>query len=139
MSARERRIEQEIVVDAYTSDERAIGWHCYLDDKLGFPFKAKCIAAREISPLKKGEVVEVLGMAPADDCMREMFVRWRRSQSSSRKRSRPRPQPGSHQRRRRAAARCRSGAALRTCVRRAAALAFRASRCEGDAPAPRWT
>lgn len=72
--ARERRIEQEIVVDAYTSDERAIGWHCYLDDKLDFPFKAKCIAVREVSPLRKGEEVEVLGMAPEDDCMREMFV-----------------------------------------------------------------
>jgi len=71
---RERRIEEEIVVDAYTSDERAIGWHCYLDDKLSFPFKAKCIAMRKISPLKKGEEVEVLGMVPEDDCMREMFV-----------------------------------------------------------------
>ena len=71
---RERRIEQEIVVDAYTPEERAIGWHCYLDDKLRFPFEANCIAVREISPLKKGEEVEVLGMAPADDCMREMFV-----------------------------------------------------------------
>ncbi|MBI2754689.1 MAG: calcium-binding protein [Betaproteobacteria bacterium] len=72
--AREHRIAYEIVVDAYTPDERAIGWHCYLDDKLRFPFKAKCIAAREISPLKRGEEVEVLGMAPADDCMSEMFV-----------------------------------------------------------------
>ena len=72
--AREHRIEQEIVVDAYTPDERAIGWHCHLDDKLRFPFNAKCIAVRDISPLKKGEEVEVLGMAPADDCMREMFV-----------------------------------------------------------------
>ena len=72
--AREHRIAEEIVVDAYTSDERAIGWHCYLDGKLRFPFKAKCIAVREISPLKKGEEVEVLGMAPEDDCMKEMFV-----------------------------------------------------------------
>lgn len=72
--AREHRITYEIVVDAYTSEERAIGWHCYLDDKLRFPFKAKCIATREISPLKKGEEVEVLGMAPGDDCMHEMFV-----------------------------------------------------------------
>lgn len=29
---------------------------------------------RGISPLKKGEEVEVLGMPPEDDCMREMFV-----------------------------------------------------------------
>lgn len=71
---RERCIEQEIVVDAYASDERAIGLHWYLDDKLHFPFKAKCIAVRGISPFKKGEEVEVLGMAPEDDCMREMFV-----------------------------------------------------------------
>ena len=71
---RERRIEQEIVVDAYTAEEQAIGWHCHLEDKLGFPFKAKCVAAREISPLKKGEEVEVLGMASGDDCMHEMFV-----------------------------------------------------------------
>ncbi len=72
--ARERRITYEIVVDAYTPEECAIGWHCHLDDKLRFPFRAKCIAAREISPLKKDEEVEVLGMAPSDDCMREMFV-----------------------------------------------------------------
>ena len=37
---RERRIEQAIVVDAYTPEERAIGWHCYLDDKLRYPVKA---------------------------------------------------------------------------------------------------
>jgi len=72
--ARERRIDQEIVVDAYTPEERAIGWHCHLDVKLRFPVNAKCLAAREISPLKKGEAVEVLGMVPTDDCMKEMFV-----------------------------------------------------------------
>jgi hypothetical protein len=71
---REDRIEQEIVVDAYTSDERALSWNYYLEEKLDFPFKAKCVAAREISPLRKGEEVEVLGMAPEDDCMKEMFV-----------------------------------------------------------------
>jgi len=41
--ARERRIEQEIIVDAYTPEERAIGWHCYLD-KLRFPFRAQLCA-----------------------------------------------------------------------------------------------
>lgn len=51
-----------------------MGWHCYLDEQLAFPFKARCIAPRTISPLKKGEEVEVLSMAHADDCMREMFV-----------------------------------------------------------------
>ncbi len=48
--AREHRVEQEIVVDAYTSDERTIGWHCYLDGKLRFPFKAKCVAVRFAGP-----------------------------------------------------------------------------------------
>jgi len=71
---RERRISDEIVVDAYNEEERAMGWHCYLDEKLAFPFKARCIAPRTLSPLKKGEEVEVLAMADADDCMREMFV-----------------------------------------------------------------
>lgn len=31
--ARERRIAYEIVVDAYTPEGRAIGWHCHLDAK----------------------------------------------------------------------------------------------------------
>lgn len=72
--ARENCIENEIIVDAYNSEERALGWYYYLDEKLGFPFKAKCIAPRAISPLKKGEEVEVIKMAPEDDCMKEMVV-----------------------------------------------------------------
>jgi hypothetical protein len=60
--AREHRIEQEIVVDAYTSEERAMSWCYYLEEKLQFPFKAKCIAVREISPLKKGREVELNGV-----------------------------------------------------------------------------
>jgi len=39
--ARERRILEDIVVDAYTSEERAIAWYYYLEEKLSFPFKAK--------------------------------------------------------------------------------------------------
>lgn len=72
--ARERRITYEIVVDANDSDDRAMGWYSYLEDKLAFPFQAKCIRLRAISPLKKGEAVEVLGLAPEDDCMREMVL-----------------------------------------------------------------
>lgn len=72
--ARERRIEQEIVVDAYTPEERAMSWNYYLEEKLQFPFKARCVALRTISPLKKGEEVEVVGMAKEEDCMAEMFV-----------------------------------------------------------------
>jgi hypothetical protein len=78
--AREKRVVDEIVVDAYTSDERAIGRHCYLDDRLRFPFKAICVAVRKISPLRKGGALEVRGMAPQDDCMRKVFVTARREE-----------------------------------------------------------
>ena len=71
---REHRIEQDIVVDAYGEEERALSWYYYLEGKLKFPFRAKCAAVRKVSPLKKGEEVEVLGMAPEDDCTRTMMV-----------------------------------------------------------------
>jgi len=35
---REERISMEIVVDAYNEQERAMGWYCYLEDTLSFPF-----------------------------------------------------------------------------------------------------
>jgi hypothetical protein len=71
---REQRIEQEIVVDAYDTEERAMGWYAYLEDQLHFPFPAKCSALRPISPLRKGQEVEVVGLAAADECEHEMFV-----------------------------------------------------------------
>ena len=79
---REERIEMEIVVDAYDEEERAMGWYHYLDDVLQFPFLARCIVQRAISPLLKGAEVEVLGIAPGDECEREMFVmiRWDRKE-----------------------------------------------------------
>ncbi len=36
---REHRIEMEVVVDAYNEEERAMGWYCYLEEQLTFPFK----------------------------------------------------------------------------------------------------
>ena len=72
--AREQRINWEIVVDAHDSEEQAMGWYNYLDDTLQFPFKARCIVRRTTSPLEPGEEVEVVGMAPGDDCEHEMFV-----------------------------------------------------------------
>ena len=71
---REERIDTEIAVDAYGPEERAMGWYCYLEDKLSFPFAATCTAARAVSPLQKGDEVEVLAMAPSDECQHEMFV-----------------------------------------------------------------
>ena len=73
--ARERRIEMETVVDAYNSEERAMGWYYYLEERLKFPFRARCKSKREVSPLRVLEEVEVLGMASEAECESEMFVR----------------------------------------------------------------
>jgi len=76
--SRENRITMEIVVDAYGPEEQAMGWYYYLDDTLIFPFLTKCINKRAISPLKVGDEIEVIGMAPEEECEHEMFVitRW---------------------------------------------------------------
>jgi hypothetical protein len=68
----------EIVVDAYDASERAMGWFGYLESELEFPFTARCTERRAISPLLVGDEVEVVSMAPADECTHEMFVmvRW---------------------------------------------------------------
>src|SRR5579863_6892498 len=71
---RETRIEQEIVVDAYTSEERAMGWYYYLEGKLRFPFTAICIKRRATSPFKIGESLSISALAPEDDCMSEIVV-----------------------------------------------------------------
>lgn len=78
--AREHRIDMEIVVDAYDEHERALGWYYYLEDKLNFPFLARCVARRATSPLKVGDEVEVIGMPPEEECESDMFVtmRWER-------------------------------------------------------------
>jgi hypothetical protein len=74
---REDRIENEAIVDA-RPEEQAMGWYYYLEGKIRFPFRARCVAASAISPLRKGETVEVLGMAREDACEQDMIVqiRW---------------------------------------------------------------
>jgi Calcium binding len=68
----------EVVVDAHDGPERAMGWFSYLESQLEFPFTAHCTDKRAISPLLVGDEVEVISMAPADECESEMFVmiRW---------------------------------------------------------------
>ena len=75
---REDRIYNEALADANGREEQIMGWYYYLDDKMQFPFQARCIAAKVVSPLRKGETVEVQGMAPEDACGGEMLVliRW---------------------------------------------------------------
>ena len=76
---REERISNEAVVDAYGPEEQALGWYYHLEMKMLFPFRARCSVERLISPLRLGDKVEVTGMAPEEECEREMFVltRWR--------------------------------------------------------------
>jgi len=71
---REKRIDCEIVVDAYTSEERTMSWCYYLEEQLSFPFTARCMRARSISPLKKGEEAEAVALAREEGCLAEMFV-----------------------------------------------------------------
>lgn len=72
---REERIAMEIVVDAYTPEERAIGWYYYLDDNMQFPFPAICTSKQRGYPIAEGAVVEVVCMASEEECEQgEMFV-----------------------------------------------------------------
>jgi hypothetical protein len=64
----------EAIVDPYGPEEQAIGWYYYLQDKIQFPFEARCIQVRNISPLRKDKHVTVVRMSPEDEWMREMFV-----------------------------------------------------------------
>jgi hypothetical protein len=75
---REKRIHEEAIVDAYGPEEQAMGWYYYLDSKIHFPFEAKCVASKVVSPLRKGEIVEVRRLAPEDSCASDIHVliRW---------------------------------------------------------------
>ena len=52
---REHRIAMEAIVDAYDSVEQIMGWFYYLEGKIQFPFQARCVDRRRISPLKLGK------------------------------------------------------------------------------------
>ncbi len=75
---REERIDSEAIVDAYRPEEKAMSWYCYLEAKLTFPFHARCTMSKITSPLMKGGIVEVRGLAPQDSCTEDMLVqiRW---------------------------------------------------------------
>jgi hypothetical protein len=79
---RENRIDSEIVVDCYEREERAQGWYAYLEEQLQVPFTATCILQRAVSPLRVGDEIEVLDMAPEEECGSEIFVmmRWDRKE-----------------------------------------------------------
>jgi hypothetical protein len=56
-----------------------VSWYYYLEGKISFPFRAQCVAANAISPLRKGETVEILRMAAEDGCEHDMLmqIHWR--------------------------------------------------------------
>jgi hypothetical protein len=66
---REDRIHNEAIVDA-SPDEQAMSWYYYLESQISFPFQAKCLATKVVSPLRKRETVEVVRMAPDEACVR---------------------------------------------------------------------
>jgi hypothetical protein len=71
---REERIHSEILADAHGPEEQASSWYTYLEGTLSFPFLARCVAERAISPLQVGDEVEIVGMGPELACRHEMFV-----------------------------------------------------------------
>jgi hypothetical protein len=71
---RDDRIDMEIVVDAYDSEERAMGWFCSIEGTVENNVRCRCRKVRSMSPLKVGEEVDVLEVAPAEDCKSEIFV-----------------------------------------------------------------
>jgi hypothetical protein len=55
-----------------------MSWYYYLEGKISSPFRARCLAANAVSPLRKGEAVEGLQMAVEDQCEHDRLVqiRW---------------------------------------------------------------
>ena len=70
-SKREKRIDYEIVVDAYSEEERAMGWYYYLEDNLNFPFSAKWLDSR--NP-EEGKNVNVIDLSSTDECLQDIFI-----------------------------------------------------------------
>lgn len=79
---REERIKMEIIVDAYTQEEQAMGWKIHLEETMDVPFEARCIEEREVSPLADGETVRVVGIPSTEPSLRQQFVtvEWTRSE-----------------------------------------------------------
>ncbi|NJN31832.1 MAG: calcium-binding protein [Synechococcales cyanobacterium RM1_1_8] len=69
---RERRIAEEILADTESDEERATAWYHYLDGQITFPFQAL---------FEGDEEVEVVSMAVEEDCLDEMKMEVRYSDS----------------------------------------------------------
>jgi Calcium binding len=65
---REHRIVYEIVVDCYDEFEVASAWYAYMQDKLEFPFQAKCVVRNGSGALDFGEEITVIGLLDQEEC-----------------------------------------------------------------------
>jgi len=56
-----------------------MGWYYYHEDKMRFPFICNVHQGETNLTLKKGEIIEVVGVAPEEDCENEMFteIKWK--------------------------------------------------------------
>jgi len=70
--AREDRIVDEILVDSDTDEDRATAWYYHLDGKVTFPFQAT---------FDGDEEVEVMSLSVEEDCLDEMKMEVRHSDS----------------------------------------------------------
>src|SRR5437763_60172 len=52
-----------------------MSWYYYLEGKISFPFKARCLASKVVSPLKKGEPVELVHPHGSGRCLRARHAR----------------------------------------------------------------
>ena len=74
---REDRIHNEAIADANGPEEQVMGGHCYLDDKIRFPFQARARSQDRFTAEGRRQL-EVHRIAPEDSCTAEMLVliRW---------------------------------------------------------------
>ena len=75
---REQRLENEILVDAYDEEERAMSWYYHAENAMPFPFPARCLLIEDSSPWRKGEEREGIGLPSEENCRQELRVRIRR-------------------------------------------------------------
>jgi hypothetical protein len=51
---REDRTHNEAIVNA-RPEEQAMSWYSYIESKIRFPFPARSVAEKAVSPLRKGK------------------------------------------------------------------------------------
>lgn len=74
--AREKRIYNDVIVEAYESFDVVMCWLVYFENNLAFPFEAECVEKMKISPLHKGEKITALELLSEDENLGgDFFIR----------------------------------------------------------------